>query len=153
MVRHGEVRIVPLTENAESFEVARLALQRVLSVLATDATESLDAQVVLLLAFLIERFFDVRLDRQSVAVVTRNVGCVEAHHRARFDDEVFENLVHRCAEMDVGVRVWRAIVHDELRPALTRAPDQMVEIELIPLLEAHGFALRQICFLRKGGLR
>src|SRR5262249_5609626 len=84
VVRHREIRIVPLAEDAESFEIARLALQRVLGVLATDATKRLDAQVVLLLALCLERFFDVSLDWQTVAVVTGNVWRVEAHHRARF---------------------------------------------------------------------
>ncbi len=73
VVRHSEVRIVPLAENAEALEIARLALQRVLSVLAADAAKSFDTQVALLFALLLECPFDVLLDRQSVAVVTRNV--------------------------------------------------------------------------------
>src|SRR6185503_5590866 len=90
MVRHREVWIVPLAQDAESFEIPRLALQRVLSVLAADATESLNAQVALLLALFLKRSFNVLLDRQTVTVVPGNVRRVETHHRARFDDEVFQ---------------------------------------------------------------
>src|SRR4030095_16577423 len=39
MVRHREVRILPSAENAEPFEIARLAFQRVFSVLAADASK------------------------------------------------------------------------------------------------------------------
>ena len=56
VVRHREIRIVPLAENAETFEIARLALQRVLSVLAADAAESLDAQFALLFPFFSSAF-------------------------------------------------------------------------------------------------
>ena len=121
VVRHREVWIVPLAEDSESFEIARLALQRVLSVLATGAAKTLETQIALLLAFFLERFFDMCFDRQTVTVVARNVGRVEAHHRARFDDEVFEDLVHRGAEMNVGVRVWWTIVKNKFLAAFARA--------------------------------
>ena len=73
----------------ESFEVARLALQGVLCVLATDSPECLDIQIGLFLTLFLETFFDVCFDRQTVTVVARNIRRVVAHHRPRFDDEVF----------------------------------------------------------------
>src|SRR5215217_3402732 len=152
VVRHREIRIVPLAEDAEPFEVARLALQGLLSMLAADATKRLGAQIVLLLALFLEVFFDERLDRQTVTVVTGDVRRVEAHHRARLHDEVFKDLVHRGAEMDIGVRVWRAVVHDELRAAFTGAANESIEIELVPFLQARWLALSQIGLLREGGL-
>src|SRR6185437_9279594 len=92
-------------------------------------------------------------DRQTVTVVTGYVRRVEAHHRARFDDEVFQDFVHRGAEVDVGVRVRRAVVHDELRAAFGGAANQAVKIELIPLFQPRWFGLRKIGFLRESGLR
>src|SRR5215208_236101 len=59
VVRHRQVWIVPLAEDSESFEVARLALQRILRMLTTGATKTLDTEIVLLLAFLLKRPFDV----------------------------------------------------------------------------------------------
>src|SRR6185369_5454476 len=66
---------------------------------------------------------------------------------------VFENLVHRGAEMNVGVRVRWTIVHDELLTAFARATDQAVKVELSPFFKTRRFALREIGFLRKVGLR
>ena len=153
VVRHREVGIVPLAEYAESFEVACLALQRILCVLATDPAKSLNVQIGLLFTLFLERLFDVCFDWQTVTVVARNVRRVVAHHRARFDDEVFENLVHRGAEMNIGIRVRRTIVKNELLTAFTRAADQAVKVEFGPFFKARRFALRQIGFLRKSGLR
>ena len=80
------------------------------------------------------------LDRKTVTVVAGNVRRVEAHHRARFDDEVFEHFVHRGAEMDVGVGVGRPVVKDELLASGAGAADQVIEVELLPFFEARGFA-------------
>ena len=142
MVRHREIRIVPFAEDAESFEVARLAFQRILRMLAADPPESLNAQLTLLLPLFLEGAFDVCFDWQTVAVVTGHVRRVETHHRARFDDKVFKNFVHCGAEMDIGIRVRRTVVQNELLAALTGAPDQTVKVELGPFLEARWFALR-----------
>src|SRR6185436_10158191 len=59
VVRHREVGIVPLPQNAEPLEVARLALQGILGVLATNPAKSFEAQVTLLLAFFLQRALDV----------------------------------------------------------------------------------------------
>ena len=48
-----------------------------------------------------------------MAVVTGHVGRVVTHHCARLDDEVFENLVHCRAEVNVGVGIGRSIVKNE----------------------------------------
>jgi hypothetical protein len=53
-------------------------------------------------------------------------------------------FVHRGAEMDVGVRVWRAVVHDELRAAFAGAANEAIEIELVPFLQSRWLALREI---------
>ncbi len=153
VVRHCEIRIVPLAENTESLEITSLAFQSVLSVLATGAAKTLETKIALLLAFLFERAFEMLLDRQTVAVVARNVGRVEAHHGARFDDEIFEDLIHRGAEMDVGVRVWWTIVKDKFLAARASLAHEAVEVKLRPLLQTSGFSLVEISLLRKAGFR
>ena len=152
VVRHREVWIVPLAENAEPFEITSLTLQGILCVFATDATKSLKVQIGFLFTLLFERFFDVCFDWETVTVVTRNVRRVVAHHCARFDDEVFKNLVHRGAEMDVRVCVGWTIVENELLAAFAGAADQVIKVELRPFFKPRWFALRKIGFLRESSL-
>src|SRR6185503_2152230 len=52
-------------------------------------------------------------------------------------------LVERVADMDVAVRVRRAVVQDEFRPALAGLAQARIEAELFPAREDLGFLLRQ----------
>ena len=56
---------------------------------AAKAAECRDRKIALVLAFCSKLFFDERLDRQAVAVVTGNIRSLETHHRTGLYDEVF----------------------------------------------------------------
>ena len=75
-----------------------------------------------------EVLVDPQLDRQAVAVPARHVGRVEAREAAAAHHHVLEDLVERGAEVDVAVRVRRAVVQDELRRALPRRAHLPVEV-------------------------
>ncbi len=153
VVRHRQVRVVPQAEDAEALEVARLPLQGLGGVLAADAPEARHGEVGAVLALLLERALDVLLDGQAVAVVAGDVGAVVAQHRARLDDDVFQNLVHRRAEVDVGVGVGRPVVEDEALAPRAGAADQLVEPHLGPALQTRGLRLPEVGLLREARLR
>ncbi len=150
MVRHRHVGIVPLAENAEPLKVACLAFQSIRGKFAARAANTERRHVGFLRA---EFLLDMQFDRQSMTVIARHVGRVVTQHRARFDDEVFQVLIERRAEMNVRVRVRRAIVQDELRCAGTRAANLLVKIHLGPFLQAGRLGLWQVGLLREFGLR
>ena len=56
---------------------------------------------------------DFEFDRQAVTVPARNVRRAVAAQRFVLDDDVFENLVQRGADVDVAVGERRAIVQHE----------------------------------------
>ena len=93
------------------------------------------------------------LDRQSVAVPTRHVRRVEAHHRLRLDDDVLEDFVQRVAHVNVAVRVRRAVVQNRLRPPFRLLANELVEIDEAPLLEPLRLVDGQVGLHREGGLR
>ncbi len=86
MVRHGDIGIFPLAQDAEPLKITRLSLQSVGRKFTTSATDAQRRHVRFLRAQLA---FDVQLDRQSVTVIAGNVRRVITQHRPRFDDEVF----------------------------------------------------------------
>ncbi len=49
--------------------------------------------------------------------------------------------------MDVGVRVWRAVVENEFWAAFAGAANEAIEIELVPFLQPRWFVLRKIGLL------
>ena len=91
----------------------------------------------------------MQLDRQTVTVVTGNIRRVEAKHRARLHDQVFQDLVQRGAKMNVRVRVWWAIVQDEFWGAGAGRLNLLVQLHIGPFFQARGFGLWQIRFLRE----
>ena len=92
------------------------------------------------------------LDRQAVAVPAGHVGRVLAVQGARLDDHVLENLVDRVADMDITVGVGRAVMQYVTRAADAGVADLLVEILLLPVPQALGFALREVAAHRKAGI-
>ena len=106
---HGEVRVVPLAEDAEALEIGALDIDELFGVLAAGAADLDGGHVGLLAA---EFVIDLDFDGQAVAIPAGHVGRIEAHHGFGLDDEVLEDLVERGAEMDAAVGVGRAVVED-----------------------------------------
>ena len=52
-----------------------------------------------------------------MAIPAGNVDGIKARHLLGFDDDILENLVDRVADVNGGVRVWRAVVQNKFRAA------------------------------------
>src|SRR5262245_7804430 len=77
-----------------------------------------------------------------MAIVARQIRHIEARHRARLDHEVFENLVERCPEVDLPVRVRRPVMEAELRRATALVANLPVQIHGLP--SSNGFRLGRL---------
>jgi hypothetical protein len=126
---HRQVEVVPVAEHAKALEFGAHDADEPRGVVAAGAAEVRDRHVALLRAQLA---VDLQLDRQPVAVVPEHIRGIEAHHRPRFDDDVLEDLVHRRAEVDAAVRVWRPVVQDELRAPGAALADPLVQPHVLP---------------------
>src|SRR6185295_11857945 len=148
--RHRDVRVVPITEHAETLERRALQLDLRLREFAAGGAELrrrelLPGAPVLLL--------DLQLDRQAVTIPARDVRRIVAIHRARLHDDVLQNLVERVTDVDFTVRVRRSVVQHEARPAARGLPDLLVEAALLPLLLNGGLALGEVRLHGEVGLR
>ena len=146
-VRHGREGVVPVAEHAQALEILLLPLDLLGGVGAAQALRLLHRQALPV------ALFDLALDRHAVTVPARHVHRVESRHVARLDDDVLEDLVDRVAEMDIAVRVGRAVVQDEFRPAAARLADPPIDVPLLPFLYPMRFAPGQIAAHRKGRVR
>jgi hypothetical protein len=138
---HREVRVIPVAENPQALELLCHDANEPFRVPAARAAEIGGAHFALLRS---ELAIDLELDRQTVTVVARHVRCVESGHRARLDDEVFEDLVERRAQMDLSVRVRRAVVQHVLRRPAPAFTDEPVQVHGCPPRKRFGLAGRQI---------
>ena len=142
-VVHGRVVVVPVALHAEALELLALHADPVFGELPALAAELVDGHGVLVLALGAVLLLDLPLDGQAVAVPARHVVGIEAQHLLGARHHVFQDLVERGAHVDVGVGVGRAVVEDELGPALGGLAQAAIEADFGPALEQLGLQLRQ----------
>ncbi len=153
---HRDVGVVPVAEHTKALELAALDVDEALRVLAAfpaflngiHRVADVDAGAVEA-----ELFVDLMLDRQPVAIPARHVDCVEAGHRAGFDDHVLQHLVQDVAEVEVTVGLRRSVVQDPQRPVGRRLANALVNTERLPPREHLGLALEEVRLHREGGFR
>ncbi len=136
---HRQVVVIPVAEHHQPLELGRHHVRVAAGVLAAGAADLGDRHVALLRP---ELAIDLELDRQAVAVVARQIGHVEARHRARLDDEVLQDLVEGRAEMDLPVGVGRTVVEDELRCPAALVANLPVQVHGLPA--RNGFRLGRL---------
>ena len=139
--RERQVRIVPVAMDAETLEVDTLHLdlrEREIPARLAEGTR------VERLGRAPHGLLDLVLDRQAVAIPARQVRRIVTVEGARLDDDVLQHLVDRVADVDRAVRVRRAVVQDEHRPAPRDLAQLSIGVLRDPPLEHRGLAARQV---------
>ena len=152
MVQRG-VALAPVALDAETAELCHLHRHPVLRIGAALGTEVEHRDRVLVLLRLAVLLLDLPLDRQAVAVPAGDVVGVVARHLAGAVDDVLVDLVQRGADMDVAVRIGRAVVQDEFRPPARGGAQTRPQVHLLPAREDLRLALRQVAAHRERCLR
>ena len=146
-VRHRQIGVVPLAQHAQTDKVFLLALDLHVGVGARLFQHFGRRQVLAV------QFFDLDLDRHAVAIPARYIRRVEAGQRARLDDHILEDLVDGVAQVDVAIRVRRAVVQDEFRTAGGSLAHALVDFLVLPLLYPLRLALGHVAAHRERGFR
>ena len=140
-----QVGMIPVTEDSEPAELATLdvdELARILLGLLADLQGGEPGRGL----------HHAELDRQSVAIPSRDERGLEAGHGLRFDDQILEHLVERRPHVDIAVSKGRPVVQDELGSPLAGLLDRGVEPLLLPLGQQLRLTLGQTGLHRKVGL-
>ena len=122
-----------------------------IGVLVTLASHAHDAQLGPLRAA--QLLLDLELDRQPVAVPAGLVGRAEPSHALVLRDDVLEDLVERVADVDVAVRVGRAVMEQELRGVAPVLEHALVQPLLLPAPKRLRLPLGQVGPHRELGSR
>ena len=136
---HGFVGLAPAAEDADALELGGLQVYVLLRVGAAGIEHGGRGHFQLFAAQLLVHF---DLDGQAVAIVSRDVGGVEAGHGLGFDDEVLEALVEGVAQVNGTIGVGRAVMEQVGGSSLAGFAQAVVEAEGGPALEAKRFILR-----------
>ena len=147
---HGQVGMLPVTENAETAEFITLDVDPFFGVGAALFANLGLGHLPLLLAQLL---IDFQLDRQAMAIPAGDVRRIITLHALAFDDDVFEDFVQRMANVNVAIGIGRAVVQSEVGLLLVRLAKFAVEIQFGPAEHDFRLALWQVAAHREIGCR
>ena len=151
-VIHGDIGIIPIAHHAQAFEFLALDIQPFLGKVAAFLAKFGNRNLVLVFAFGAILFLDLPFNRQAVAVPSRNINRILAHHLLGPGDHVFQNFVQGMANMQMTIGIGRAIMEHKLFPAFGNPANGAVKIVFLPLLQQCRFHFRQPRPHRKIGL-
>ncbi len=146
---HGEVGVLPVAEHAQPLELLALDVDELFRIFAAELADLVLAHALFLRA---EGLQNLVFDRQAVAVPARHVGAFIALHGLELHDDVFEDLIKRMADVDMAVRVGRAVVQDIAFPPGGLVLDELVYFFLLPLPDHARFEVLQVRLHREIGL-
>ncbi len=144
---HGQVRIAPVAEHAQTDEFGLLAFDLLGRIGAAQLARTVCGEVLAV------GHFDFVLDRQTMTVPTRHIGGIEARQGLGTQDHVLENLVDRMTDVNIAVGVRRTVVQDELGTILANLAQLLVQANAVPALQSLRLALGQAGLHREGGVR
>ena len=147
--RHREIRVVPVADDAVTPEALALNVNPLLREGAAETAKLNRRNVLLGTAGGSDLLLNLPLDRQTVAVPAGNIIRVGAQSLARAVDDVLENLVQRRADMQLAVRIRRAVMQNILRASARLLALKSEEINLVPESEDLRLLLRKSAAHRK----
>ena len=143
---HGQVRMRPVAQHAETDKVFTLAIDLLGGIFAALSAEFGSGKFLTRLAVFLLHF---QLDRQTVAVPARNVRRVIARQSFGLNDNVFQNLVYRVTNMNAAIRIRRAIMQNEGFFAFFGCTNDAVQVIIGPTRQHSRFAFGEVATHRE----
>ena len=150
---HGQVGMVPISQNPQPLELFALHVDPVLRIGPAFGAELDRIDLVLVELLLAVLFLNLPFDRQAVAIPARNIGRVLAQQVLGAADHVLEDVIERVADMHVAIGVGRTIVEDELLAPGARLAQPAIEVLPVPPRQNARLLLRKPGLHGEIGLR
>ena len=147
---HGEVGIFKIPKDPQANEFLTLGVDLFFCILPAGGPEGIGFDLD---AGFPHLFLDHEFDGKTMTVPAGDIRGIEALETLALDDDVFQDLVDRMADVNLAIGVGRAIVQHEGGSILSGLPKLLVDAKFVPASKLLGFPLRQIAFHREIGRR
>ncbi len=138
---HCQIRVLPFSENAEPFELLPLDIYEFGRIIPALLPDIHGGELHFLLS---ETLLNLMLNRQSMTVPARHIMAVKTGHKLRLHNDILQDLIQCCSNVNIPVRIGRAIVKDIFCPLLC-LPDQFpVNSSGLPHLQKFRLSFGQI---------
>ena len=149
IVSQGQIRTIPVTDNAQTLELLALRVNVIVSKLFALGAELSNGNLAAVHAVCLDC---LTLDRQTVRIPARNIRRLITHHITRTQNKVLEDLIECVTHMQVSVCIRRAVMQNEKRLAFVLLHQLVIQICMLPVFQETRLALgktrthREICF-------
>ena len=140
IVGQGQVRAIPVADNAQTLKLGTLGIDMIVCKLFTLGAELRSGNLAAIHAVSLDC---LTLNRKTMGIPARNVRSLITHHIARTQNKILEDLIQCVTHMQIAVCIRRAVVQNEKRLALVLLHQFMVEVVLLPVFQKTRLALRQ----------
>ena len=90
LILHGEVGILPFAKDAQSLELLSLNIDKLGGVIPAPFPDLNQGELPFLHP---KTFLNLMLNRQAMAIPSRNVGAIHSRHELRFHNDILQDLV------------------------------------------------------------
>ena len=147
---HGEVGVLPVTNHTKALEAVHLPVDILLGIIMAGAAEVRGGHFLVVQLLLLD---DGRFNGHAVVIPAGDIRDIAAAHHIAAVDEILEGFVQRMAHVNVAVGKRRSVVQGEQGLALILLQLLVIKIQLFPVLQHLGLALRKTGPHGKIGLR
>ena len=146
---HRQIRIIPLRFDTQRTKLFCLHIDPAFSIFPAARAELSRADIFLGAPLAAKLFFNFPFNRQAVAIPAGHIRRIPAGHLVRAHDNVFDDFVHRRAEVNMPIGIRRAIME---QPWLCAArfgicAHLLIKLHLIPALDPFRLSLWQAAAL------
>ena len=146
---HRGITVRPIAFNAQTAEFIGLDAHPFGSIGAAFGAELQHRHLILVATILAVLLLDPPFDGQAVAVPTWNVMRVLPAHLARPVDDILEDLVQRVADVQMPVRIGRAIMQHERFGVFVLRAQLVPQAQTLPARQDRRLLLGQVAAHRK----
>ena len=139
-VVQGYIRVIPIAQHAQAFEVLALDINPVQSEIMALAAQSENVQLLAIQAQLLNAGV---LNGHAVSIPAGNIRSVEALGIFIFNNDILQDFVQGSTHMNFAVGIGRAIVQHKLGMTCMQCLLFVVNIVFLPEFQKIGLALGQ----------
>ena len=152
LIIHRAIRIGEVGHQAHALTLTALDIDPLLRIDAARSAELGGGHFVLLAALGAKLFFDLPLNRQTVAIPAGHKVRVKAQDLARPADKILQAVVQRVPDVGVAVRIGWAIMIDKARAPSAGLALATIKVFCLPFRDKLRLLLRQACAHREWGV-
>ena len=146
---HGEIGILPLPKDPKSFEFLSLNLHKFGCIIPASLPDLNDRELSF---FHTEALLHLMLNGQSMTIPSWNIMAIKPRHELRFHDEVLQDFIQGCPDVNVSIGIGRTIMKNIFGSSFCLLTQLVINPFVSHSFRISGSLLARLAFMGKSVL-